>query len=236
MAPGEARISIIVPVLDEAAAVVDFLRPLQAFRRRGHELLVIDGGSVDGTPSLARPLCDHVLTSARGRALQMNAGAAAATCEVLLFLHADTVLPQDADRSVLGALGDGAEWGHFDVRLWDHTHGVRGHCLLALVERMMNLRSRLTGIATGDQAMFVRRDVFDAVRGFPSIALMEDVALSGNLRRRSRPACLRSTVVTSSRRWTDHGVLRTIVLMWQLRLAYFLGADPDVLAVRYRRR
>ncbi len=186
-------------------------------------MIVVDGGSEDGTRDIAAPLADRTLLAPRGRAAQMNAGAAAATGGALLFLHADTRLPPDADCLVLDALRN-APWGRFDVRIESARAALR------VVAGAMNLRSRLTGIATGDQAIFVRRDAF---AGFPQIALMEDVAFSRAMKRRSRPACLRDKAVTSGRRWEKHGVLRTVLLMWRLRLAYFLGASPDELARRY---
>jgi rSAM/selenodomain-associated transferase 2 len=170
-----------------------------------------------------------VVAAPRGRARQQNAGAAAATGDVLLFLHADTLAPVDADRLVLDGLRrTGRGWGRFDVRLSGR------HPLLRLTGRLTALRSRLSGIATGDQAVFVRRDWFEGAGGFPDIPLMEDVALTRALRRRGRPLCLRARVVTSSRRWEERGIARTIFLMWRLRLAYALGADPHRLAERYR--
>lgn len=228
-APDAERISIIVPALNEAAGIGGTLARLQRLRARGHQVVVVDGGSTDGTPELARPLADRVVASARGRARQQNAGAAAADGGVLLFLHADTVLPADADRLVLDGLhASGRGWGRFDVRL------SGAHPMLRVVERMIGLRSRLSGIATGDQAIFVRRAWFARAGGFPDIPLMEDVALSRALRRMGPPLCLRDPVLTSSRRWEERGVWRTIVLMWRLRLAYALGADPARLAERYR--
>lgn len=223
-----SRISVIVPVLNEAPAIRGALSSLQPLRRAGHEVIVVDGGSADGTPGIAAGLADSVLRTPPGRARQMNAGAHRAGGDILLFLHGDTLLPRQADRLIMEGLSrSGRQWGRFDVRL----AGRRP--LLRLVETMMNLRSRLSGIATGDQAMFVRREAFTAVGGFPDIALMEDIALSRRLKALSRPLCLGARVVTSSRRWEQHGVLRTILLMWRLRLAYFLGADPGALARRY---
>jgi rSAM/selenodomain-associated transferase 2 len=229
MPPDADRISIIIPALNEAAGIRDTLAPLQALRARGHEVVVVDGGSTDGTQELARALADHVVASARGRARQQNAGAAAATGGVLLFLHADTRLPEGADGLVVDGLRSaGRGWGRFDVRL------SGAHPMLRVVERMMAVRSRLTGIATGDQAIFVRREWFARAGGFPEIPLMEDVALSGTLRGMGAPLCLRARVVTSSRRWEERGVWRTIALMWRLRLEFALGADPARLADRYR--
>lgn len=221
------RLSLILPVLDEAPTIGAQLAALQPLRQRGVELIVVDGGSVDGTGELARGAADRFIAAPRGRATQMNAGARASRGGVLLFLHADTRLPAAADALIDEAIARGALWGRFDVSIDGR------HPLLRVVERMMNLRSRLTGIATGDQAIFVRQDVFARIGGFPELPLMEDVALSGRLKRWARPACLRARALTSGRRWEKNGVLRTIVLMWSLRARYFLGADPYRLAVRY---
>lgn len=229
----QSQLTIIVPVLNEAAGVVAALQALQAMRARGVEIVLVDGGSTDGTLDLARPLADQVLVSPRGRARQMNAGAAMAHGRVLLFLHADTRLPEQADLTILVAIGDGLEgrhWGRFDVVIEGRSPWLK------LVARLMNLRSRLTGIATGDQAIFVARSAFRAVGGFPDIPLMEDIALSKALKRVGRlghPVCLVARVLTSGRRWEKHGVWRTISFMWWLRLRYFLGADPVRLALEY---
>lgn len=228
-----ARLSIIMPVLDEGDAIAGALDALAELRGLGVEVIVVDGGSQDATVQRARLRADHVLSASRGRAAQMNAGAAKAAGDVLLFLHADTRLPREAERLVLDGLarsgqGSGHDWGRFDVTI------AGRHPMLRLVAFMMNLRSRITGIATGDQAVFVKRDAFHAAGGFPDIPLMEDVALSKRLKRTSRPLCLRERATTSGRRWETHGVFRTILLMWRLRLAYFLGADPATLARRYR--
>jgi rSAM/selenodomain-associated transferase 2 len=222
------KLSIIIPVLNEEAQIAGALTALAPLRARGVEAIVVDGGSRDQTMAFAEPLADRVITAPRGRAVQMNAGAAAAGGEVLLFLHADTRLPPDADRLVRDGLAcSGRAWGRFDVRISGR------HPLLRIVAALMNARSRLTGIATGDQAMFVRRDLFERLRGFPAIALMEDIALSRRLRREGPPLRLSRRVITSGRRWEQHGVIRTIMLMWRLRLAYALGAEPDRLARRY---
>ena len=225
------RLTIVVPVLDEAAAVATTMAALQPLRAQGHEVIVVDGGSRDGTFEIARPLADRALVAPRGRATQMNAGARAATGDVLVFLHADTLLPAGATAAVAvaGAVAGGARWGRFDVTITGRPR------ILRVVAAMMNLRSRLTGIATGDQAIFVERALFEAAGGFAEIPLMEDIALSKALKRRSgRPACLRERVTTSGRRWETHGPWRTIVTMWRLRLSYALGADPARLARRYR--
>ncbi len=220
-------LSIIVPAFDEAANIADALQALAPFRQRGAEVIVVDGGSRDGTAEFARPHADRMLMAARGRGAQMNAGAGIARGEVLLFLHADTRLPPDADRLVVRALAGANAWGRFDVRIEGRSP------LLALVAALMNWRSRLTGIATGDQAMFVSRKIFAEAGGFPEIPLMEDIALSRRLKRIARPICLAARVVTSGRRWERHGVVRTMLMMWRLRLAFFLGADPAALARRY---
>jgi rSAM/selenodomain-associated transferase 2 len=218
------RLSVVVPALNEAPRLPALLAALAPLRARGHELILVDGGSRDGTPELARAGCDRVLAAPRGRARQMNAGAAAAAGSMLVFLHADTRLPPDADGLIVSSL-QSHSWGRFDVQIEGR------HALLPLVARMMNLRSRLTGIATGDQAIFVRREAF---AGFPEIPLMEDIAFSKAMKRLGRPACLSARVTTSGRRWEERGVLRTILLMWRLRLQYALGADPARLAERYR--
>jgi rSAM/selenodomain-associated transferase 2 len=223
-----AQISIIIPALDEAADIGATLAALAPLRGRGHDVIVVDGGSVDGTPELARPLADRVIVAPRGRASQMNAGAAEARGDVVLFLHADTVLPAEADHAVLEGLATTRLlWGRFDVRI------VGRHPLLPVIAWLMNFRSRLTGIATGDQAIFAWREVFLRAGGFPPIPLMEDVALARALGRLSQPLCLADQVTTSGRRWESRGVLRTIALMWWLRLRYFLGASPERLARRY---
>ncbi|AOJ58618.1 glycosyl transferase (plasmid) [Burkholderia thailandensis] len=206
------------------------LHRLAPLRRRGAEIIVVDGGSTDGTVALARPQCDAVLLAPRGRASQMNAGARLACGTILLFLHADTVLPASADTLIRAGLQEapGHAWGRFDVRIDGATP------LLRVVARMMSMRSRLTGIATGDQAIFCLRETLSTEGGFPTIPIMEDIAFSKRLRRRARPICLRACVTTSGRRWEAHGVIRTILLMWWLRLAYALGVPPDTLAKWYR--
>ena len=217
------KLSIVIPCLNEAETIASCLQALTALRQLGHEVIVVDGGSGDGTPELARPLCDRLMAAPRGRASQMNAGASLAIGDALLFLHADTRLPERADEIVADSLRENL-WGRFDVEI-DSPRPM-----LKLVSRMMSLRSRLTGIATGDQAIFVRRAAFE---GFPGIALMEAIAFSKAMKRRGRPACAASRVLTSARRWERRGVLRTILLMWQLRLMFFLGVHPNKLARRY---
>lgn len=223
-------ISIILPVLNEETQIVHCLRLLQPWRGLEGELIVVDGGSSDRTVALAEPLVDRILVSPKGRALQMNAGAREASGDILWFLHADSVPPADAIQLIRAALANSnRHWGRFDVRLSGRQPLLRG------VETLMNLRARWTGIATGDQGVFVRRAVFEQVGGFPAIPLMEDIALSRRLRRHGWPVRLRQRLQTSSRRWERDGILRTILLMWRLRLAYFLGADPARLARSYYR-
>ena len=223
------KISIVVPALDEAAGIREALAALQPLRARGHEVIVVDGGSTDGTLALAEELADRVLLSARGRAVQQNAGAASASGDVLLFLHADTTLPEGADALVLDGLRrSGRGWGRFDIRLTGR------HPLLRIVGRMIGFRSRVSGIATGDQAIFVRREWFRRAGGFPELPLMEDVAITRALKRLGPPLCVRERVTTSSRRWEERGIVRTILLMWRLRWDYFRGVDPAELARRYR--
>ncbi len=220
--------SLIMPVLNEYNNLRLQLPALQAWRAAGHELLVVDGGSSDDSVAIAREHADIVIESRSGRARQMNAGAQRASGDVLLFLHADTRLPPGAERSVPRALADShCHWGRFDVQLDGEQPMFR------VIERMMNLRSRLTSVATGDQAIFVRRASFIAAGGFPDIPLMEDVALSKTLRRISRPLNLQQTVITSSRRWQQHGIVKTLLLMWWLRLLYVLGVSPRRLHQRY---
>lgn len=222
-------VSIVMPVLNEAENIVATLTALQVYRRQGHDVIVIDGGSRDDSVALARPLADVVLSTAPGRARQMNRGASVARGDVLLFLHADTQLPAAACDAIAAGLKAGAVWGRFDVRLSGSAPGLR------VIEYMMNLRSRLTKIATGDQAMFVAREVFFRAGGFNDMPLMEDIALSRRLKRVGPCACLRQRVTTSSRRWEQAGLARTVGLMWWLRLSYWLGADPARLVRQYYR-
>ena len=223
------KLSIIIPVLNEAGRIADALVALQPLRERGAEIVVVDGASTDTTAELAARGADVVIRAPRGRASQQNAGAQRALGDTFLFLHSDTQLPLNADRLIADALDDSAaQWGRFDVRF------DTDQPMLRVVATLMNARSRLTGIATGDQCLFVLRSAFEAVGGFPEVALMEDVAFSKLLRRHSAPRCLRNKVTTSARRWQKNGVWRTIFLMWGLRLAYAIGVSPTRLARWYR--
>ncbi len=222
-------VSIVMPVLDEATTLRGVLDALAPLRKQGAELIVVDGHSSDGTPDVASAVADSVLSAPRGRASQMNAGAIAARGDVLIFLHADTRLPPTALPSIDDALRSGRRWGRFDVEIDGRAWTFK------LIAALMNWRSRLSGIATGDQAMFVEHAAFDAIGGFPEQPLMEDVELSKRLCRRfGRPACLKARVVTSGRRWERDGVWSTILLMWRLRLLYRLGVAPERLARSYR--
>jgi rSAM/selenodomain-associated transferase 2 len=224
-------LSIIIPALNEAAHITATLENLQPLRRRGAEVIVADGGSTDATVSLAQNTADRVIAAERGRARQMNAGAAVAQGEILCFLHADTRLPENADGLMIGGLSRSRRsWGRFDVDI------AGRHPMLKVIATMMNWRSRLTGIATGDQALFITRSLFEAAGHFPDIPLMEDIALSRQLKVYSRPLCIAHRLTTSGRRWEQQGLWRTVLLMWRLRLAYWLGADPRELAARYVRQ
>jgi len=223
---GRATLSIVMPALNEAQHIAAALRPLQSLRKNSVEIIVADGGSSDDTPALAAPLAERVIVAPRGRAVQMNAGARAASGNALLFLHADTRLPGNPSALIERALQDHA-WGRFDVSIEGRSRW------LPIIAAMMNLRSRATGICTGDQALFVTRAAFDAAGGFPEQPLMEDIELSRRLKRIGKPACLRETVATSGRRWDRYGAWRTILLMWRLRFDYWRGVPASRLADRY---
>ena len=214
-------LSIVIPALNEAVNILATLTPLQTMRARGVEVILVDGGSNDQTKQIALPLVDRVVDSAQGRARQMNAGARESKGDTLLFLHADSILPIDADKSIVDELrATSRTWGRFDVSIDGQ------HFFLPVVGWFMNHRSRLTGIATGDQGLFMTRNAFTAAGGFADIPLMEDVALCAMLKKNGAPICLKQTITTSGRRWEKYGLWRTIFLMWRIRLAYFFGSDP----------
>jgi rSAM/selenodomain-associated transferase 2 len=228
VAASAGQLSIIIPALNEAGCIQSTLEGLQPLRSRGHEIILVDGGSSDATLALSRPLVDRVLQASPGRAQQMQAGAALSGGSVLWFLHADSKVPVDADKLIMAAMGrTQADWGRFDIAFTD------SHPLLKCVAWFMNQRSRLTGIATGDQGIFVRRTLFDKVGGLPAIPLMEDISFSRSLKQHGRPCRVKQTLGTSPRRWHAHGILRTIVTMWGLRLAYFAGISPERLVKFY---
>ncbi|MEC4749681.1 TIGR04283 family arsenosugar biosynthesis glycosyltransferase [Methylomicrobium sp. Wu6] len=220
--------SIIIPVLNEAKSLPACLEALQGLRHQA-EIMVVDGGSSDDTLTIATGLADRVVRTHRGRALQMNAGARQAKGDVFLFLHADTFLPDHALTLIQQQLMQGGQWGRFDICLCGRP------VMLKVIAQLMNWRSRLTGIATGDQAIFVTRQAFFSVGGYPDIALMEDIALSKLLKNIGPPIYLSAKVSSAGRRWETFGVFRTILLMWSLRLGYFFGADPSELAKLYHR-
>jgi len=220
-------ISIIIPTLNESEAIRPCLADLQGYRHHGHEIIVVDGGSIDDTIAQAQELCDHIITARKGRSKQMNTGAAIAQGDILLFLHADTKLPTNAETLIHeGTLKH--SWGHFKIRIDGKQR------LFRIIETLMNWRSRLSHIATGDQALFIRHPLFKDIHGFPEIAIMEDIAISKRLKSTGhRPFFITSPAITSCRRWQQRGILRTIVLMWYLRLAYYLGSHPATLAKKY---
>jgi len=222
------RISIIIPALNEAKCIEQTLKPLQPLRNEGHEVILSDGGSKDETLNLARPMVDLIVSSPQGRATQMNHGADSASGEILWFLHADTLISDDIHtRLMTGLSATNTVWGRFNVRLTGTQRIFR------LIEGMMNLRSCISGIATGDQGIFMWQHVFREIGGFDEIPLMEDIALSRKLKGLSRPLCLKQKLITSSRRWEEQGIFNTIILMWKLRLSYYFGTSPKKLAERY---
>lgn len=221
------KISIIIPVLNEADSIQSMLQALQPLRDQGHEIIIVDGHSDDDTCALARPLVDRMLSSQPGRARQQILGAKMATGQVFLFLHADTRLPEQADQFILAALSQGYFWGRFNVRL------AGSHWLFRVIEKMMNWRSCFTGIATGDQSIFVAKILYNDAGGMPLIDLMEDIEFSKCLLKFCKPACLKPIVITSAKRWEQNGILKTILFMWSLRLQYFFGANPAHLVKKY---
>jgi rSAM/selenodomain-associated transferase 2 len=221
------RHTLIIPVLNEASQIQLHLAALRALPEFEADVMVVDGGSSDDTVKLAQPLADHVIVSETGRARQMNAGAKLARGEYLVFLHADTRLPNDVARQLQQASDQGALWGRFDVRISGKPW------MLAVVSRLMNLRSRITGIATGDQVIFIKRNLFESIGGYTEQPLMEDIDICQRLRSLARPYCLKGPVITSGRRWEKHGVWRTIILMWRLRWRYWRGERAETLAREY---
>lgn len=223
------KISIIIPCYNESENIIKTLMPLQTLREHGHEVIISDGGSTDNTCELALPYVDTLVTSPKGRARQMNTGSLHANGDVFWFLHADTIAPDNADQYINQTIKyDHAIWGRFNVRLSGQKFQFR------IIEMLMNLRSCLTGIATGDQGIFVLRSYFKELNGYKNIPLMEDIEISNRLKHIRKPACIKHKIMTSSRRWEKNGILRTVLLMWKLRLAYYLGVSPDKLASQYQ--
>jgi len=221
------KISVIIPVLNEAISLSCISNHLQSLRQQGHEVIIVDGGSVDNTLAIAYEVTDMVIISKAGRALQMNNGASVASGDIFLFLHADTFLPDNTVQIISDLYQRKNYWGRFDVRLSSNKYVYR------LIEGLMNLRSCITSIATGDQAIFIEKNLFSRVGGFPEIALMEDVEISRQLKKISKPVCIKQKVITSSRRWESNGVVTTVLLMWKLRLYYFFGVPPEKLKQLY---
>jgi len=224
------KVSVIIPVLNEESAIREKLPAMQWVREAGHELIVVDGGSIDDSFGVSQIYTDTVITSSQGRAAQMNAGASIASGDVLLFLHVDTVLPENGINEILTrcSTDKGKQtWGRFDVRL------SGSHFMFRIIETLMNFRSRISGIATGDQAIFINKELFERIGGYKEIPLMEDIEISRRLKKNSWPVCIQNRVITSSRRWESSGIFRTVFLMWRLRLSYWLGADPLRLAKQY---
>lgn len=222
------RIAVIIPALNEAQFIQQTLFNLQAWRQKGHQVLLVDGGSTDETLTLAEPLVDELLVSEPGRALQMNMGAEHADADILLFLHADTLISENADQHIIASIAQGNDWGRFNVAF------SSGRLVFRIIAFFINLRSCLSSIATGDQAIYVDKLLFDRVGRFPPLPLMEDVQLSINLKRKQRACCLQQTVITSSRRWEKNGIYKTILLMWSIRLGYFIGIPTEKLKLWYK--
>jgi len=222
-------VSVIVPTLDEASGIAQTLAALRRQTEPVLELIIADGGSTDGTADVARPLADRVIAAQRGRARQMSSGASVAAGDVLWFVHADTVPGEGAVAAIRAAVRGGQCWGRLRSRLDGRRWPFR------VIERFIHWRALATGISTGDQTLFVTRDAFERVGGFPDLPLMEDLAITRALRRIQWPAACPVNATTSSRRWERDGIWRTVRLMWWLRLAFWLGADPARLARRYGR-
>jgi len=220
-------VSIIIPVLNEEGSIKNLLQQLQVYRQQGHEIIVVDGGSKDNTCSISSPLSDKVITSESGRATQMNNGVTQSRHDILWFLHADTSIPNNAVEKIQLALNKN-DWGRFNVKL------SGSHIFFRIIEIMMNIRSCAVGIATGDQAIFVKREIFESINGYSNIPLMEDIDLSKRLKNISKPVCLKELLTTSSRRWEENGILSTVFLMWKLRFLYWIGVSADKLVIQYK--
>ena len=223
------KLSIIVPILNESAQLPDLLEHLSLWKQAGCEVILVDGDSADQSPERAEAEGFKVLRSERGRALQMNAGASEACGDCLLFLHADTRLPKNADQLILRTIQEAAaDWGRFNVRITGRSF------MFKVIAWFMNHRSRLSSIVTGDQGIFIRKQLFEQIGGFPVQPLMEDIEFSKRLKLIAKPVALKEKVITSGRRWEQRGIWSTICLMWRLRFAYWRGANINELAAKYR--
>ena len=220
------KLSFIIPVLNEAEQLESLVTQVKTLLLENVEVIVVDGVSHDGTLEAIKEIGCQVISSPAGRAKQMNAGAKIAKGDVLVFLHADTCLPNSVIKNITTVIHM-HPWGRFNVSLSGKSYIFR------IIEALMNIRSCISGIATGDQCIFVTKILFEKIGGYSDIPLMEDIAISKRLKRTSMPACIKERVTTSSRRWESKGILRTIVLMWFLRLAYFVGVSPHRLQQLY---
>ncbi|ARQ00887.1 TIGR04283 family arsenosugar biosynthesis glycosyltransferase [Pseudorhodoplanes sinuspersici] len=221
-------LSIIVPVLNEARTITNALTALKPFRQRGVEVIVVDGGSDDDTAQLAQPLADRVIRGPRGRAAQMNEGAKAASGFIFLFLPSEITLPADADTQVMyGRARDTSVWGRFDMRLTGQ------HALLPIAARILNWRSRMSGIASSEQAIFIQRETFFRLGGFPDMPVMDDVEMSKRLKAISPPICVASRVTVPARRFDREGFWTTLRMMWLMRFRYRMGMKPAEILKRY---
>ena len=220
------KFSIIIPTLNEEQNIKSCLLALQHLRGEC-EIIIVDGDSGDSTQMIATPLADKVIISPKGRAKQMNNGARQAKGEIFIFLHADTYLPKNALQLIRQKISNDLQWGRFDI------HFIGNHPMYKVIAQMMNWRSRLTGIATGDQVIFVTSQIFELAGRYPEINLMEDIVLCKALRKINTPICLKDKVISSGRRWEHNGLNKTILLMWSIRLRYALGGDPKTLEFLY---
>lgn len=222
------KLSIIIPVLNENNYLLATLKSLADLKKNKHEIIIVDGGSQDNIFEISKSYTDAIFISEKGRAHQMNTGAKQASGDVLWFLHADSLIPNHADEFIINALQTTRSvWGRFNIQL----SGI--HWVFRIIEKLINSRSLLTGIATGDQGIFVLRTEFEKINGYANISLMEDIHLSKRLKKISRPACLKENIITSSRRWESNGIIKTVILMWCLRFAYFIGTPTNKLAKLY---